>query len=95
MNQKLYEYILNKEHHAFRKTLGWDLATEYAQKGLSPIERMIDRFERLSAAETPVLNCASSTLCRKPSKFVPVTSIPVFARSRLRREIAPATVYRP
>ena len=54
MNE-LLSYILAKKHHAFRKTLWWDLAGEYAAKGLSPRERMTDRFERLCAAERPVL----------------------------------------
>lgn len=55
MNQSLYQFILNKQHHQYRKTVEWDLANEYALKQLSPIERMADRFERLCQTETPVI----------------------------------------
>ncbi len=55
MNQKLYQFILNKEHHQYRHTVDWDLCGEYAAKGFSPIERMADRFERVTRAETPVI----------------------------------------
>lgn len=54
MNE-LLQYILAKKHHAFRREVDWDLASEYAARALSPQERMCDRFERLCAAETPVL----------------------------------------
>ena len=51
---QLLQYILDKKHHAFRKENNWDLAGEYSAKGLSPEERMTDRFERLCAAQEPV-----------------------------------------
>ena len=51
MNNSFYSFILNKEHHKSRIELDWNLAEEYAKKGLSPIERMSDRFERLCGAE--------------------------------------------
>ena len=51
----LLHYIVAKKHHRFRKTVDWNLAEEYCAKGLTPIERMTDRFERLAAAETPVI----------------------------------------
>ena len=44
---KLYKTIVGKEHHKYRHTVNWDLANEYARKGLKPIERMADRFERV------------------------------------------------
>jgi len=53
--KKLLSYILAKKHHAFRRELDWDLASEYAARELSPRARMTDRFQRLCAAETPVL----------------------------------------
>lgn len=53
--EKLYQFVLNKEHHAFRHSVDWDLASEYAQKGLSPIERMADRFTRLCNEEKAVI----------------------------------------
>ena len=52
---KLYNFILNKEHHKFRHSVEWDLANEYAAKGLSPIERMQDRFTRLCDEEKAVI----------------------------------------
>lgn len=51
----LYNTIVNKEHHKYRRHLDWNLADEYAAKGLSPIERMADRFERLCREEKPVI----------------------------------------
>lgn len=53
--KELLSYILAKKHHAFRHEVDWNLAEEYAAKGLSPRQRMTDRFQRLCAAETPVL----------------------------------------
>ena len=55
MNKKLYDFIINKEHHKFRHTVDWNLGEEYAKKGLSPMERMADRFERLIKEEKPVI----------------------------------------
>ena len=55
MNKAFYELILNKKHHSFRHEVNWNLAEEYASKGLTPIERMVDRFERLCKEETPVI----------------------------------------
>ena len=55
MNQAFYEIILNKKHHIHRHEVNWNLAEEYASKGLAPIERMVDRFERLCKEETPVI----------------------------------------
>ncbi len=52
---KLYNFIINKEHHKYRHSVDWDLASEYSEKNLSPIERMIDRFERVSNEENPVI----------------------------------------
>ena len=55
MNCNLYNFILNKEHHQFRHSVDWDLANEYANNGLSPIERMADRFTRLCDEEKAVI----------------------------------------
>ena len=52
---KLYNFILNKEHHKYRHRVDWDLAKEYAEKGLSPIERMCDRFTKLCNEENAVI----------------------------------------
>lgn len=53
--RELLSYILEKKHHVFRREVSWNLAEEYRARNLSPRERMSDRFERLCAAETPVL----------------------------------------
>lgn len=50
-----YKSILNKEHHKYRHRVDWDLAGEYAKAGLTPVERMADRFERISREEKPVI----------------------------------------
>ena len=55
MNKNLYSFILNKEHHEFRHVVDWDLASEYSQKGLSPIERMTDRLDKLCKEEKAVI----------------------------------------
>lgn len=53
--EKLYNFVLNKEHHKYRHSVDWDLASEYSQKGLLPIERMADRFTRLCNEEKAVI----------------------------------------
>ena len=55
MNSRLYDFIVNKEHHAYRHSVEWNLAQEYAEKRLSPIERMADRFARLCNEEKAVI----------------------------------------
>lgn len=55
MANKLLQYILNKEHHKFRRECNVDFAGEFSKEGLSPAERMTRRFERLCAMETPVI----------------------------------------
>ena len=53
MSTELLNFILNKEHHAFRVDYTEDLAKIYSEKGLCPEERMADRFERLCRAQVP------------------------------------------
>ncbi len=51
---KLYNYyIINREHHVFRKDYDGMLASEYSCLGLTDTERMTRRFETMCAAETP------------------------------------------
>lgn len=50
MNRNLYTYILNKSHHQYRKDIEIKFQTE-----MTPIERMTYRFEKMCAAETPVI----------------------------------------
>ncbi len=46
----LSNYILNKEHHKFRKEINLEF-----DKNMSAIERMTYRFEEVAKAETPVI----------------------------------------
>lgn len=50
---ELYDYITSGAHRALRDNIGWELAAEFAGRGLCPEERMTERFERLCAAQTP------------------------------------------
>ena len=51
--EKLLDYILAKKHHAFREDYNENLSEIYSKAGLTPEERMADRFERLCKAQTP------------------------------------------
>lgn len=53
MSQKLLDYILAKKHHAFREDYTVNLSEIYKEAGMTPEERMADRFERLSKAQKP------------------------------------------
>ena len=57
MYKKLYETIVTKQHHRFRKDIDKfdDMAETFAKEGLTPVERMTKRFELLAKAETPIL----------------------------------------
>ncbi len=57
MSKKLLQYIIEKQHHQYRKDFPEfaDLATHFSEEQLSPIERMTRRFELLSGAESPIL----------------------------------------
>ena len=53
--EQLRDYILSKAYHALRRPSGIDFGAEFAARGLSPRERMAERFERLCALERPIL----------------------------------------
>ena len=57
MSTVLKDYIVNREHHQFRKDFEEyaNISEEYKELGLCPKERMTRRFELLSSLETPVL----------------------------------------
>ena len=57
MNNNLYDYIVNKKHHQFRRDFPEydDLAEMFAKEKLSPKERMTRRFELMTRLETPVI----------------------------------------
>lgn len=50
MDKNLYEYILNKLHHQYRKEIEITF-----DKSMSPIERMTYRFEKMCKTESPVI----------------------------------------
>lgn len=53
MSQTLLSYILDKKHHDFRQNYDVELSKIYSEAGMTPAERMADRFERLTKAEIP------------------------------------------
>ena len=53
--KNLYDFIVSKKHHVYRHIVDWRLAEEYSAKGLSPIERMSDRFHRVCEEEKAVI----------------------------------------
>ena len=55
MHSQLYNFILKKQHHAFRHRVEWNLAEQYEKDKLSPIERIADRFDRLCNDEQAVI----------------------------------------
>ena len=55
MYKPLYDYIVSKRHHQYRKTVGWELAEDYARRRLSPAGRMADRFRRLCEEQEAVI----------------------------------------
>lgn len=57
MSTVLKNYIVNREHHQFRKDFKEyaNLSEDYKKLGLCPKERMTRRFELLASLETPVL----------------------------------------
>ena len=57
MSNVLRKYIIDREHHKFRKDHAEieNIAEEYSVLGLCPKERMTRRFELLAKLETPVL----------------------------------------
>jgi hypothetical protein len=55
MENELYRMIRNKEHHKYRRRIDLDLGAEYSALGLSPNERMSDRFSRMCREERAVI----------------------------------------
>ena len=54
MNKELYNYyIIDRKHEELRTGSIGEVAEKYSAEKLSPVERMVDRFERMCAAETP------------------------------------------
>lgn len=57
MNQQLYDFIVTGKHRSYRPEHPEiaDLASDFAARGLSPKERMAERFALLCRMEEPVL----------------------------------------
>ena len=51
--QALRDYILAERHHAFRRTVEWRLAEEFAAAGTPPVLRRAVALEKVLAAEMP------------------------------------------
>ena len=72
MNKELYNfYVIDKKHHSARRNCGVDFASEFSARGLSPVERMTERFERLLAMETPHINAGEKIVLVRTIKDIP------------------------
>lgn len=78
MNMALYNFVVSKRHHQFRKDIPEyeNLAETFATDGLSPVERMTRRFEFLTKMEQPVILegeqiCFLRTVKQIPDCFTP------------------------
>lgn len=79
MNKELYDFILNKKHHKFRRDFPEyeNIAEQFAKEKLSPKERMTRRFELMAKLETPVILenekiCFLRTVKKIPDCFLKV-----------------------
>ncbi len=52
--QQLKAYILDRKHHAFRRSVEWHLAEEFSARKLSHSRRAVEALKAMLAAETPV-----------------------------------------
>lgn len=68
---ELLDYILQKKHHAFREDYNVNLSEIYSNAGLTPIERMADRFERLMKAQTPHILPGEKIVFFRTTKQIP------------------------
>ena len=57
MHRDLYDYVVPKKHHAFRKDFPEleELPKRFAAENLPPVERMTRRFEILAKLESPII----------------------------------------
>lgn len=55
MSNELLEYVTQKQHHKFRERCPIDFAAEFSRNNVAPIERMTQRFEKLTQLQTPVI----------------------------------------
>ena len=72
MRQSLYQYyMLDRLHHALRRNSDLELGSEYAALNVSPEERMVRRFETLSAMETPHIHPEEQIVLMRTVKDIP------------------------
>lgn len=73
MNRELYEYIMRKEHHIFRREFPeYDgLAETFREQKLTPKERMTRRLELLAGLESPVLLAGEKICFLRTVKKIP------------------------
>lgn len=72
MNKTLYDfYVTDRKHHADRRKCDIDFAAEFSARGLSPAERMTERFERLLAMEEPHINAGEKIALVRTVKNIP------------------------
>ena len=72
MNKALYNYyVIDRKHHAFRHECDERFADEFSARGLSPEERMTERFERLLAMEKPYINPDEKIVLIRTVKNIP------------------------
>ncbi len=69
--EKLLDYVLQKKHHAFREDYNENLSEIYSKAGLSPEERMADRFERLCKAQIPHILPNEQIIFIRTTKQIP------------------------
>lgn len=53
--EKLHDYVTQKKHRKYRTTANCNLAEEYSARGLTPTERMAERFAYMCNAEKAVI----------------------------------------
>lgn len=53
--QRMLAYIQSKKHHSFRQSVRLNIATEFRERGLSHMERAVERVIRVLEAEKPVI----------------------------------------
>ena len=52
-NQALYEQVLSKKHHAFRKPFDRSAASDFTNRDIAPVTRMAMRLRDVLSQETP------------------------------------------
>jgi formate C-acetyltransferase len=52
-NEKLYEQVLNKNHHVYRRAFDSSIAADFTDPAIKPIKRMVMRLKELYKQEAP------------------------------------------